>query len=171
MLTKIRKDGTNRPLALLLSALVVLLPACVTQAGSAAQRKTIYEDTQTITVLPKKVEKKLWPENTIVAVEAGKPAPFSGILFSEPRAKNSADVRIAYDHLYQVADINRRLTLSIVQSADKQLAAADAEVIRLRKINDSWWSRNKLWVGIVVGTVLTLGLGGLALWGASELKK
>ena len=171
MITTIRKDRASRPLVLLLTMLVVWLPCCVTQTSQTATRKPIYEDTEKLTDLPKKVEKKEWPKGTIVSVEQGKPAPFPGILLREDRAKAASDLRIAYDHLYRVADINRRLTLTITRTADKQLAGADAEILRLRKLNDSWWSRNKLWVWIVIGSVLTLGLGGFAVWGASELKK
>jgi len=171
MITKIRKGRLNGPLAVLLMLLVVWIPACATQTGGAAKRQTIYDETSNLTKLPEKVEKKAWPKGTIVSVEQGKPAPFSGILLIEPRAKAAGDLRIAYDHLYRVADINRRLTLTLVKTADKQLAGADAEVERLRKLNDSWWTRNKLWVGIVIGSVLTLGLGGLTLWGASQLKE
>lgn len=139
--------------------------------ASTVKRKPIYENAKGVMELPAKVEKEAAQPGTIVPIEKTQPAPFAGILMTEERAKKVAALRLSYDHLYTVAEINRRFTETVLKTADKQLQDADEEIARLRQQQDSWWARNKLWVGIVMGTVLTLGLGGLAVWGAGELKK
>lgn len=156
-------------------ALIVLLAFGITYGcavpASTVKRKPIYENAGGVTELPEKLKSEPEKKGTIVPVEKGQAAPFAGILLTEERAKKVAKLRLAYDHLYNIADINRRFIGTVLKTADKQLADADQEIVRLRKLNDSWWSRNKLWVGIVIGTALTLGLGGFAVWGVSELKK
>lgn len=158
-----------------LVAVIVLLAfgftyGCGVSAG-VVKRKPIYENAKDLMALPKKMESEPKKPGTIVPIEKNQQAPFAGILMTEERAKQIAKLRLAYDHLYSLADINRRFFETVLKTADKQLGDADREIVRLRKINDSWWARNKLWVGIVMGTVLTLGLGGLTVWGATELKK
>jgi len=165
--------GTERrgiALILVTTMLTMTTWACAPQVQTA-KRAPIFEKAQELSKLPARVEKPAKKTGTVVAVRKGDQVPFDGILLTEDRAKKAARLRISYDELYDIATINRRFTGVALRAADEQLAAADKEIARLRKAQDSWWNRHKLTVGIVIGTILTLGLGGLAVWGVNELKK
>jgi hypothetical protein len=139
--------------------------------AAQVKRKPIYESAIDLVDLPKKLAKKQHPKGTIVPLEQGSAAPFPGILMTENRAKSIAQLRLEYDHLYAIADGNKRFTVVLLKTADKQLGDADETIKRLRDRENSWWARNKVWVAIATTFVLTLGLGGVVIWGASELRK
>lgn len=143
---------------------------CTTQVAQV-KRKPIYESAKDLMALPKKLEKQQYPKGTIVPIEKGQQAPFPGILLTEERAKPLAQLRIEYDHLYSIADINRRFVEVVLKTADKQLEDADKTIKQLRDSQNLWWSKNKVYVAVAVTFVLTLGLGGVMIWGASELRK
>jgi hypothetical protein len=143
---------------------------CTTQMAQV-KRKPIYDNAKDLMALPPKQAKKQHPKGTIVPIEKGQQAPFPGVLLTEKRAKALAQLRINYDHLYSIAETNRRFTVIVLKTADRQLAAADQANKRLYDQQNSWWSRNKVWVAVATTFVLTLGLGGVVIWGASELRK
>lgn len=124
-----------------------------------------------IEAIPQKIPVKQWPKGTIVAVEKGNPAPFSGVLFTEERAMEAGKVRVAYDEVHSIAVINRQLSNIVINVVNKQLAAADEEIAKLKASQNSWWNRNKLAIGIVIGVVATALTGGLSIWGATQLTK
>ncbi len=144
--------------------------SCVTQVQDT-KRKPIYDNTSDMYEVPKKHEKKNWKEGTVVPVEKNQPAPFRGILITEERASDAALLRISYDELHGIAEVNRRLAKTVLAVADKQLEDADKEINRLKDQNNSWWTRNKFTVGLIIGIFATALTGGLLYWGASELQK
>jgi hypothetical protein len=159
-----------KPMALTIVVALVAVTSGCADAASQAKRKPIYNDLKVVDI-PAKLVKKTWPKGTIVGITKEKPAPFSGILLNEKRAKSVGQLRIAYDHLYDVASINRKFTLTVLKEADNRLSQADAEIRRLRKKQNTWWARNRTWILLLSGSVFTMALGGLALWGVTELKK
>jgi len=166
---QIRRTKIGRASAILLAA--ALLAMGCGQTVTASNRKAIYQDVPNLSTLPEKVTSKKWPENTIVSLEKGTPAPFSGILFIEQRALEAGKVRIEYDGLYAIAEINRRLMVTIIKIADKQLADADNQIELLHNKTNSWWVRNAFAIGVVGGFVIGVGLTGLVVWGISKAVK
>jgi hypothetical protein len=139
--------------------------------SASVKRKPIYENALTLIKLPKKNEKKAYKKGTIVSAEKGDKVPFAGILLTEERAKAAAALRVDYEHLYSTAETNRRFTEVVLRTIGKQLSDADDEVKRLRAQQNSWWARNKVLISVIATAVVTLGLGGLAIWGAQKLEK
>lgn len=164
------KRASEFKAASLLMVLMFVTAGC-TQAADAGKRKPIYQDTPGLTELPERIPVKKWDKGTIVAVEQGTQVPFSGILMIEPRAVEAGEVRIAYDKLYAIADINRKLTVAVVKVADRQLEDADKQIDQLRAKNNSWWTRNSLSIGVVGGFVIGVSLTGLVVWGISKAVK
>jgi hypothetical protein len=120
--------------------------------------------------LPKLPKKKSWTKGSIVPVEKGKACPISGIALTEPRAKSVARFRIKCDELDRAADVNRRYCLKVIGIYKKNLAAADAEILRLRQKQGSWYQQNKVAVWVSVTVVLMGGLFGLSLWGLDKIR-
>lgn len=166
-----RTDRCGIALILVMTVFAMGLWACAPVSTQVPKRQPIFQKAEELSKLPPRVPKPVKKSGTVVPLAKDAAAPFGGILFTEERAMAAARLRIAYEELYDLAAINRRFTGVALRAADAQLAEADKEIARLRKANSSWWARNKLTVGIVIGTVLTLGLGGFAVWGASELRK
>lgn len=94
-------------------------------------------------------------EGQTVELEQDEGAPFSGILLSEEKAFAVANLRINYDETYRLASSNHRYMLALVTIQEKELYRADRIVaqknLEIKKLRDSWWQRNKLWVGISGG--------------------
>jgi len=98
-------------------------------------------------------------------------APFDGVLLSESKAIGAAKLRIAYDELYQLSEINNSTCEITADILRQGIADADAEIQSrdeiLRKLRDSWWEKHKLTVGIITGVFL--GASGsffaATLWG------
>lgn len=140
--------------------------------GNGTYRKTdIYNKAKELLKIPEKHEKKKWPEGTIVAVEKGKLAPFSGILLSEERAKDAGELRIKYDYLYTISKVNSKFSVSVLDIANDQINNADKKINKLRDKNNSWWSRNKVSLGVVCGFVVGVTLSGVIVWGAFKISK
>jgi hypothetical protein len=98
----------------------------------------------------------------VLSLEFEEQAPFAGILLTEDKAMSAAQLRIAYDEIYQLAIADRKFALNIIQVQERQLYRADAIIdqkeAELRAIRDDWWEKNKLQVGIGVGLLLGVGL-------------
>ncbi len=163
-----RREWFKPAVLLSLAAFCISISGCA-KAAAEYKRKPIYDDL-TVVDIPPKLKKKTWPNGTILPITKDQAAPMPGILFSEKRAKSVAELRIEYDRLYDVASINRKFTLSVLKEADNQLRKADAKIQKLEAQRNSWWNRNRNWILILTGSVTTLVLGGLAVWGVSELK-
>jgi len=165
-----KRDDWLRPAALLTLVVFCISVTGCAKAASQYKRKPIYDDLSVVDI-PPKLKKEEWPkEHKILPVTKGDPAPVSGFLFTEKRAKSLADLRIEYDRLYDVASINRKFTLAVLKEADNQLQKADAKIQRLESEKNTWWNRNRTWVLLLAGSVTTLVLGGFAVWGVSELR-
>ena len=99
-------------------------------------------------------------QGSAIPLEEGEPAPISGILLDEQKAVGAAQLRIAYDEVYQIAKLQQRATSLSVGILEKELQSADNAIQeRDRKIDElenSFWAKHKLVVGIISGTVLGL---------------
>jgi hypothetical protein len=100
-----------------------------------------------------------------------------GILLDEEKAIAAANLRIAYDEVYRLAESNHKYMVSVIQIQEQELQRGD-EMLKqknaeLRRLRDSWWQRNKLSVGISIGLVVGVGvaLGAGAVWAEVEENK
>lgn len=91
-------------------------------------------------------------EGQTIGLEQDEGAPFAGILLSEEKAFAAASLRINYDETYRLASSNHKYLLALITIQEKELYRADRVVaqkrVEIKKLRDSWWQRNKLWVGI-----------------------
>lgn len=149
---------------------VVLMVGC-SSAPKIPTTPSIAKRYKDVTELPKQLIKKEWPRGTIQPLKKGNPALFDGIIFIEKRAFEAGRLRIAYDELYRIAEINRRFINVVIKVSDDALRKADIEVRRLRALRNSWWSRNKLSIGLVGGFVIGIGVTGLIVYGVSKAVK
>lgn len=105
--------------------------------------------------LPEPHLKKVWPSDSIVALEKGEQAPEPGILMSEERAEDAGRLRIDYDELLVVAQSNQRLYVLTAKIADENLKRADEEIARLnlalKAREPTWWDQNVGWVSFGLG--------------------
>jgi hypothetical protein len=161
------------------STVVAIIYAVNFLAGCQKQKNTvttvpqarIYRNAVTLTKLPKKHSKKEWPNGTVYPVTKGKPAPISGILLSENRAKDAAKLRIAYEELYTSAKANKQFLDLVLKTCDNQLSACDkSKKNEIGKLQ-SWWNRNKFAIGMAVGIIATGVSSGLLYLGISSVKK
>ena len=110
----------------------------------------------------------------IVPVSKGDMVPIDGFIIDEVSAGGIGDLRISYDELYKLSESNKKYLLSIVHIQEEEMRRADAIIARreaeLQEIRDSWWERNKVFVGIGVGVVLGVGItyGTGKLWAEME---
>lgn len=113
-------------------------------------------------------------EGRAKALQLDDPAPFDGILFGEEKAFAAAKLRVSYDKIFQLALVDRRYLISIVEIQEKELYRADQIIdykeSQLKKIRDSWWARNKLSMGIALGLCIgaALAFGAGKVWAAIE---
>ena len=109
-----------------------------------------------------------------VGVAKGDTVPFDGILLDETKAMAAANLRISYDEIYRLSDVNRRYLISVIEIQEQELYRADKIIdekeAALRKIRDSWWARHKMTMGVVIGVVCgmagTVAAGGV--WAAMD---
>lgn len=166
-----RTDRIGIAMTLVITMFTMGVWACAPQVADTPARQPIFQRAEELAKLPTRIPKPEKATGTVLPMRKGDQAPFDGIIFTEERAKRAAELRIGYDELYDIASINGRFIGVALRAADAQLAAADKEVAKLRADRNSWWNRNKLVVGLVLGTLLTLGIGGFAVWGAGQLRK
>lgn len=99
-------------------------------------------------------------QGSVISLEEGEPAPISGTLLDEQKAIGAAKLRIAYDEVYQIASLQQRATSLSVGILEKELQSADNAIKdRDRKIDElenSFWAKHKLVIGIISGTILGL---------------
>jgi hypothetical protein len=153
------------------TALVVVLLVGCSRTTPIPKSPSIAKRYKEVTELPKYQVKKTWAKRTIQSLKKGDPALFDGIIFIEKRALEAGRLRIAYDELYKIAEINRRFVNVVIKVSDDALRKADAKVRRLRALRNSWWSRNKLSIGLVGGFVIGIGVTGLIVYGVSKAIK
>jgi len=156
-------------------ALIFLVVACsksTAPAPKVPERLPITEQAKELTEVPP--YQAPTKDGKVVGLELDAPAPFSGVLLTEDKAMAAAELRIAYDEVYQLAIADRKYMLNIVQIQEQQLYRADAIIdqkeAELKAIRDDWWEKNKLQVGIGVGLVLGVGLSLLTgkIWAEIE---
>jgi len=119
------------------------------------------------------------PSENVQAADMAKgdPAPFDGILIDEQAALNAGALRVNYDEIYQIAQVDRKFMTTVVQIEEQELYRSQKMIelreAELKELRDSWWERNKLMVGIGVGILggagLTLAAG--VIWAQIEEEK
>jgi hypothetical protein len=123
-------------------------------------RLPITEQAKELTTIPAYVAPS--SEGKIVDVEEKEAAPFAGVLLDEIKATKVAELRIAYDEVYRLALADRKYALSVIQIQEQELYRADKLIDvrekQLKEIRDSWWERNKVWVGVGVGLLGGVGV-------------
>jgi len=133
----------------------------------APDRLPITEQARSVSMLPK--YQAPTPGNAS-GLSEGDLAPFDGILLDETKATAAASLRISYDEVYWLAESNRKALLTIVTIQEQELMRADEKVKKqnetLHELRDSWWSRNKLTVGVFTGLIVGIGLtaGAGSVW-------
>ena len=101
-------------------------------------------------------------EGKVIGLQLDDPAPFDGVLLSDTKAEAAAKLRINYDEMYQLALVDRKFLVTVIEIQEKELYRADQIIDykerQLIKLRDSWWERNKLPIGIAIGVVVGAGL-------------
>lgn len=93
-----------------------------------------------------------------VSISEDESAPFDGVLLDKEKAIAAAELRVAYDEIYRISEI-QQATFEITQGIlVQELQDADREIEKKNEIIDelknSWWSQHKMTVGIIGGVVL-----------------
>lgn len=110
-----------------------------------------------------------------VPISKNEASPIDGIVITEEQATATAELRVAYDEIYGLAGSNTKYLTSLVTIQEKELFRAESMIKskeeQLKEIRDSWWERNKAWVGLGAG--LIVGAGACLLTGKvwSEIEK
>jgi len=110
----------------------------------------------------------------IAPATKGDVAPIDGFFIDEVSAGSIADLRISYDELYKLTESNKKYLLSIVHIQEEEMQRADAIIARreaeLQEIRNSWWERNKVFVGLGIGVVVGIGItvGAGKVWAELE---
>lgn len=81
-------------------------------------------------------------EPPLMPLRAGTPAPFEGVLFSEPRMVH----HVCLDARVRLAEENVGARDLALKKLEEQLA-----VEKQRQIDETWWSRSKFWFGVGLG--------------------
>lgn len=109
-------------------------------------------------------------EGEVLPIGVGEQSPVNGVVMTEDKAFAAAELRVAYDEIYGLANSNTKYLTSIVMIQEKELYRADSVIAarekELDEIRNSWWDRNKVWVGIGIGIVggVGLSLGAATAW-------
>ena len=149
---------------------IFIVNFCCAPAVTETQRPRIYKNALEIIKVPAHSPKKAWPEGTIQQTTKGQASPMDGIVLSEERAKDAGLLRIRYDELHAIATANHKFMEVVLKTGDQQLEAADKKNALLRSKLDSWWNRNKVAVGVVLGIVCTSVASSLLYWSVSKMK-
>ena len=81
-----------------------------------------------------------------------------GIMLSTEMAVHAARLRIGYDELRAVCEIDRRTSAAEREAFQRIINAADEETALWReRAQRSWWERNGWWVSMVGGVVIGAG--------------
>lgn len=128
-------------------------------------RLPLTEQSKELTMLPE--YQAPTSEGKTAPLAEGEEAPFDGVLLDETKGFAAANLRIAYDELHSTALANNKYFLTVIEIQGRELYRADEVVkrkdIELDKLRNSWWQRNKVWVGISLGLI-----GGVAICLATE---
>lgn len=118
-------------------------------------RLPLTEQATELTTLPKY---KGPSEGKSKAISEGEEAPFDGVILDETKGFGAAELRISYDELYSVAQANNKFLLTVIEIQGRELYRADEVVKRkdeeLDRLRNSWWQRNKVWIGIGAGILV-----------------
>lgn len=137
--------------------------------GCGGAPKTEVSETSELPILKQSTELTTLPEHKgpietgeVVAVEEGEEVPFSGILLTEDKAMAAAELRIAYDEVYRLAVTDRKYMLTVITILEDGVQRADKIIVqkneKIDELQNDWWQRNKLQVGLGIGIVVGVGL-------------
>jgi len=129
------------------------------------ERLPLTEQSKELTMLPE--YQAPTEEGQTAPVNEGDPAPFDGVLLDETKGFAAANLRIAYDELHSTALANNKFFLTVIEIQGRELHRADEVILRkdqeIDKLRNSWWQRNKVWVGVSLGLI-----GGIVVCLATE---
>lgn len=123
--------------------------------------------TQELPELPAEVppDKRLAVAVSECTVEGSDPPEKTppGILMSQAMAMRSARLKVAYDEMRGLYEVDLRTMDREREVYERHLKAADDEIVEWRvKARRSWWEKNKGTVGLVLGVItgaaLTVGI-------------
>jgi hypothetical protein len=136
------------------------------------EKLPVTTEVESLTKLP---DYKSKVEGKVISIEEGEQAEISGILLSEEKAINAGEVRIAYDEIYQLYQVNRVLFLTVTSAQEKALYKSEALVLKknhqIDMLQNSWWAQNKLMVGVGTGIILGVVTTVFAGWVWAEISK
>lgn len=127
----------------------------------------IYANALKVLTIPERY--KATSTEKVVPIEKGNISEINGIVFPTEKAADVARLKIKYNELYGIAKINEQFAITVLKVADEEINKADARINKLQGLNESWWNRNKMTIGVVGGFVVGVSLSGLVVWGAFKL--
>lgn len=155
-------------LSKLFLVLVMVFTGC-TGAARSTKSTQIYVNYKEVLTLPEKYNGG--DTGKVTPIEKGQESKVSGLIFSTKKAMEYAKLKIKYEELYSIASVNKKLATTTVDIANKKINEADKEINRLRNKRDSWWSKNKVTIGVLGGFTVGVTLSGVIVWGAFKLSK
>jgi len=153
-------------------ALVVIVcfaAACGGATHTENTERTLPEPifTRELPAPPKEVplDKRLVVAVSECTVEGSEPVAKTppGILMNQAMAMRAARLKVAYDELRGMYEVDLSIMDREREIYERHLKAADDEIVEWRtKARRSWWERNKGTVGLVLGVMtgaaLTIGI-------------
>lgn len=102
---------------------------------------------------PASVDLSKYPgdESHVVALEAGMPSPFAGILVDERRAARDWTYRESYIQLRSNYEGDQKELAAQRRIYEEQLNAASKQI---ESLQPTWWSTHKFEVGFIGGLIL-----------------
>jgi hypothetical protein len=150
-------------------AAIAVVAGCATTATPANDR-TLPEPVASTTLPPDTTRDPVPPEDDwVLPVEDVEVAPGdirSGVLLSDARAMRASRLRISYDELRALYDVDLRTWGRERVVYERYLTLADEEIERMRiAAQRSWWEVNGdevgLGLGLILGVGLSLGVGAI----------
>jgi len=154
----------------LVAALLLISVGCASIPQPAAAPHTLPEPVSETELPPSPDATPIPPEdNWAVPIDDVEVSPGdhrSGILFSIEKAQRVALLRIAYDELRGLYDVDLRTWGREREIYERQLGLADQEVTTWRtRAQRSWWEENgdefSLFLGLGLGIVLSVAVGAI----------
>lgn len=122
--------------------------------------QTVPEQAEELSMLPEYVPPSGAGE--IAEISKGETSPVDGVVLDEEAATKVAELRIAYDEVYRLAESDRKFLMNVVYIQDDEIRKADRTIEKkndkIDELTNSWWARNKFSVGTSIGIVLGIAL-------------